>query len=835
MSFIPDRKSLLTYLGNIAIIAAVALLFCSPVLQGKRLVQDDIVKNIAQSHETREYRDAMNDEPLWTTRVFSGMTTFHMSTIFVTNVTGHLDSVIHKWLPRTVNVLFVTMLGFYILLLALGVNPWLALAASLTYGLSTNLTVSLVAGHVTKVMSIAYMAPAIGGVILAFRNKRFIGSLLALLFVSLMINSNHYQIMYYFFLISMVAGIVYGIYAIKDKTLPDFLKSTGILLIAGLIALLPNAGKMYNAYSHSDDTIRGGKSELSTKKDRDKGGLDKNYAMAWSYGPLETMTLVVPSFMGGASGEALPEGGNVEEALQGFQLNKRQKEGILAQAPMYIGEQRFILGTVYFGAGFIFLFIMSIFFVKGRTRVWLLSIIAMSLIISWGRHADIITGFLFDYFPMYNKFRTPSMALAIAGIAIPLMGILGLQRVLSGEVDKAEFKKAFRLTLYISGGLMVLLLLYGLANDWIGPKDSQYQGQNSPWGIDAIYDALLADRKSRYLQDWFISTLVMAVTAFLIWSYERGKMALTSAIAILSVAFLADMWHVSKRYLNNEDFVTERDFEKQFNPTPSDNAILQDNDPHYRVINVTKNPWTDGMTCYHHENVGGHHAAKLQRYQDLIENALSNQLQKLNNVLVQQGERIMVNPAAAMQIPVYNMLNTKYFIVQSNAPNGVALNGAACGNAWFVEEVKAVESADAEMAALENFDPNVMAIVGEGFESLADGNYGKSGNSKIELTEFEPNHLKYVSNNSQDGLAVFSEIYYENGWNAWVDGEPVDIHRVNYVLRAIEVPAGEHTVEMKFEPSSFQTGKNISLAGSILFLLFAGGLVWMGRKKDEEG
>lgn len=835
MSFFTERKELLTHIGSIAIIVIVAVLYCSPVLQGKRLVQDDIVKNVAQGHETREYREANGEEPLWTTRVFSGMTTFHISTRFATNIVMYVDDVVREWLPRTANIIFVSMLGFYILLVVFGVNPWLALAAALTYGLSTNLTVSLVAGHVTKVLSIAYLAPAIGGVVLALTSKRLLGSLIALIFTSLMIRSNHLQILYYFLLISLVIGIVMLIYAIREKTLNNLMKSVGLLAIAAIIAVLPNAGKMYNAYEHSEDTIRGGKSELASKDEQDKGGLDRDYAMRWSYGPLETMTIVVPSFMGGASTEALPEDGNVAEELKKFQLNRQQKEGILAAAPSYIGEQPFLLGTVYFGAGFIFLFILALFIVKGRQRAWILGVIVLSLIISWGRHFEIVTGFLFDYFPLYNKFRTPSMALAISGIAIPLLGMLGLHKIISGEVEKADLQKALKFTIYIAGGLMLLLFLYGFLNDWIGPKDAQYQNQkNSPWAIDAIYEALLDDRKGRYMTDWFISTLVMAVTAFLVWSHNRGKMAITSLTIILGVVFLADMWHVSKRYLSNDDFASERDYQKNFLATPADQAILQDQEPHYRVVNVTKNPWTDGMTCYHHENVGGHHAAKLQRYQDLIENALSTQLGKLNGALMQQGERIVMNPGQAGQLPVYNMLNTKYYIVQANTPGGAVLNPAACGNAWFVQNIQKAASADEEMQALAAFNPVNTAIVSQEFESeLYNYSFGKSGNANITLTEFSPNQLKYSSSNQEDGLAVFSEIYYPNGWEAFIDNEPAEVYRVNYVLRAMKIPAGDHTIEMRFEPSSFSTGRNISLAGSILFVLFAAGMIYYSRKQNE--
>ncbi len=834
-----DWKKALPHLVAVIAMAVVAILYCSPVLQGKILAQDDTIKSISQSKESKDYREETGEEALWTTRVFSGMTIFHIGLVVSTNVTSYIKSALLGWLPRTVNIVFITFLGFYLLQIILGVNPWLALATSLAYGLSSNLIVSILAGHNTKVLSIGFLAPAVGGLILGLNGKKFLGAFVTVLSLSMMIISNHYQIMYYFFLIALAIGAVYLFYAVKEKTVAGLLKNVGLLVAAGLVALLPNIGKVYNTYEHSAETIRGKKSELTVSnqggENAEGTGLDRDYAMRWSYGPLETFTLVIPSFMGGATGEALPEGGNVEESLKRYNLSRQQKEAILDRAPMYVGEQPFLLGTVYFGAGFIFLFIFALFLFKGKTRAWVLSVIAISFIISWGRHFEFITGFLFDYFPMYNKFRTPSMALAIAGLAIPLFGALGLQKVLSNNVDRLDFQKAFKMALYVSGGMMVLLLLYGVMNDWIGPKDAQYQTKNSPWGIDEVYDALIADRKGRYLSDWMISTVVMAITAGLMWLHQKGKMSMTVAVIVLGVVFTGDMWRVSKRYLDNDDFITQREWDAKFAPTPADKAILQDKDPHYRVLNATLNPWTDGQTCYYHENIGGHHAAKLRRYQDLIENELSTQLQILNKGLMQSDQRILLNPDVAKQMPVYNMLNTKYYIIQDNNPGGVALNRAACGNAWFVEEVKQVNSADAEMSSLANFDPLKTAIIHSDFsEQIYTYQFGKSAGASIKLEEITPKYLKYSSSNTTDGLAVFSEVYYPDGWEAYIDGEPVEIYRANYILRTMKVPAGNHTIEMHFRPASFQAGKNLSLAGSVIFALFAAGMLFLYFKKREE-
>jgi|APSaa5957512493_1039668.scaffolds.fasta_scaffold00422_5 hypothetical protein len=810
------------------------MLYCSPVLEGKRIVQDDIVKNTAQSKERLDFFEETGEEPLWTSRVFSGMTMFNIGTRFSGNGLIYLDSLVRKWLPVTVNIMFVTMLGFYLLMMALGINPWLSVGGAVGYALSSNLLVSLMAGHNTKILTIGYMGMALAGLYMVLNSKKYLGATLLSIGMGLMVRANHLQILYYFILLGLIISIVELVRAYQEKRLPDFAKTIGLIAIAGIIGALPAAGKAYNIYAHSGPTIRGGNSELSTKKEEDKGGLDRDYAWRWSNGPIESFTMVIPSFMGGSTGEALPKDGNVQKELQKFQLNKQQKEQILGRAPMYVGKQPFLLGTVYVGSAFILLFIFSMFVVKGPIRLWVGIATVFFLILSFGRHFELINGLLFDYLPMFNKFRTPSMALAIPGLLIPFFGLIGLNLALKGELEEAEFKKALKMTLYVAGGIMALLLVYGLTNDWIGPKDSQYQGENSPWGIDGVYEALLADRKSRYMTDWFLSLVMMVGGLGVIWAGYKKKISNVLVYVIIFLILGGDNWRVSKRYLNNDKFENPRDYEKNFVSSAADKSILKDADPNYRVINITRNPWTDGMTCYHHKNIGGHHAAKLQRYQELIEYQLSPQLQKLQGGLRQAGERVLLDPQVSAQMPVYNMLNTKYFILRPNNPMGFATNPSACGNAWFVSEIEQVGSAQDEIQALANFNPNETAIVeSEYSEQLYGYSFGKSDDAKIELNEFRPNRITYSSNNTEDGLAVFSEIYYPLGWEAYVDDAPAEIYRVNYLLRAIKIPAGKHEVFMIFKPASYSIGQGISLAGTILLALFAGSMIYFYRKQSQ--
>lgn len=814
-----------------------AVLYCYPVLQEKTLVQDDIVRHKAMAKELTDFKEATGEQTLWTTRLFGGMTTFNIGTVFSGDIMNYIDTIVRRWLPKTVNIMIIAMLGVYLLMLMLGVNPWLALVGAIGYGLSSNLLVSLLAGHNTKVLSIGYMAVAVAGTYLIYSKKKYSGAFIMALGSGLLLRANHVQIVYYFILISLIFGVVYLVDAVKRKALPEFTKTVGILVISGIIGVLPSAGKAYNVYEHSEETIRGGEKNLASanaQEGENTGGLDIDYAMRWSYGPLETMTTLVPSFMGGSTGEPLPENGEVAKALEKYKISKKQKDQILSRAPLYVGDQPFLLGTVYFGIGFIFLFVLAMFLVKGPVRHWALAIVALSLIISWGRHASFITEFFFEYLPLYNKFRTPSMALSMAGLIVPALGFLGLQRAFNNG-DDSEFKVAFKWASIVTGGTMLLLLLYGLSTDWIGMKDNAFQTEGSPWALDDVYRALIEDRKGRFISDWFIGLVLLAITALSTLMLARKKWSVTLVSVILLVVIGGDMWRVSKRYLDSDDFQSTKNYDSQFAPTNVDKTLLRDQDPNFRVINLSVNPWTDAITSYHHKNVGGYHAAKLQRYQELIENELSTQLQKLQPNLQQQGNKIVVGPNGKQSIPVYNMLNTKYFILQPNQAGGFAANPYACGNAWFVSSIKEVESNREEMDALSNFDPLETAVVSNEFkEELFDYSFGKSPNSIINLTSFAPNKLTYTSENTENGLAVFSEVFYKKGWEATIDGKPAEIFRVNYLLRALKIPAGSHEIEMTFEPQSFYIGQGIAITGSILFILFTIGIVILSKKRKTE-
>lgn len=803
---------------SLLVIVVLSFIYCSPVLDGKVIVQSDILKNRAQSEEIREFREKTGEEPLWTSRVFSGMTTFNISTLFKTNITGLLHQFVAAF-PSGVNLIIASCAGFYLLLVLLGVNHWLALAGALGYGLSSNLLISIMAGHNTKVLGIAYMAPALGGVLLAYRGKILGGLGLVAAFVALMVYANHYQIIYYFLLLSLVIGVSEAVYAFKQKQLPAFVKTSAMLLIAGIIGFMPNFSKVYNVYTHSTETIRGGQKHLNNNEKADEGGLGKGYAMSWSISQLESFTVLVPNMMGGASSEEALADGSLKAML------RAPRNGQALLVPTYTGDQPFTMGPAYFGAAFIFLFVFAFFMLDNRTRVWIVAGTVLSFFIAWGKHFDVFTGFLFEYFPLYNKFRTPSMALCMAGLLMPLMAMLGLQQAMAG--DGIRTTKALKWASGITGGVLLLLLLYGFNASWVGAGDAELL-KRQPWDNDLVYQALLSDRRSMFMSDWTVSAFVAFAAVAILFLHTLHKFS-AGLVGFAMVLLLGgDSWRVSKRYLNADNFISKRQMDNQFAPSLAEQEIKQDGDPHFRVLNLSRNPWTDGMTCAHLANVGGHHAAKLQRYQDIIENQFASQLPIINKAVMQSGQSLSMVPEQAARMTAYNMLNTKYYILDEQRS---VMNPAACGNAWFVSETTTAADGAEEMAKLSEINPLQTAVVSPDVATaLGTADFATDSTSVIKLTKFAPNRLAYESTNSADGLAVFSEVFYSNGWHATIDGAPAEIHRVNYLLRAIKVPAGKHQIEMWFQPESYAIGERVSLAGSAAFVGFLSLLMWMANR-----
>ncbi len=736
--------------------------------------------------------------------MFSGMPAYNISTRSKTNLIRYVDEIISLGMPKPARSLFVALIGFYILLIFLNFSPWLALCGAIAYGFSSFLIISMEAGHNTKVHAMAYMAPVITGILLTYRGKILWGIVLTGIALSLEIMCNHIQMIYYLMLITIVIVIFEGIEAYKNKRFNQYIKASVVLLFVASIAVLPNATKILLTNEYGKESIRGGSSELSEKKAKTKGGLDKEYATRWSYGVMESFTVLVPNFKGGSSYGELDQDSNLAK--------KGLPRQYLKSMPLYWGDQPFTSGPVYFGAIICFLFVLGLLLVRGTVKWILVTIIALSFLLAWGKNFDLVYSFFFEYVPFFNKFRTPSMALSIAQLAVPLLGFIAIKEIIEQKISKEKILKAFKTTIYIVGGMLLLFWLFGgKMFDFKAGIDEQLK-QNQ-WTPDLI-SALHKDRASLLASDALRSLVFILLFAGLLWAFIKDKIKKEYLIAGLGLLILVDLWGLDRRYLNDDDFISKKQFESPLQPSQIDQMILQDTDPNYRVFNLTRNPFNDAITSYHHKSVGGYHPAKLIRYQDLIERHISQ-----NNKAV------------------LNMLNTKYFIVRDKTNEQIfpQRNPLALGNAWFVDKVKWAANADEEINALNDFIPEQTVIIDKRYKNyLGDKKFSKDAMSTISLLSYKPNHLVYESNAGTDQLAVFSEIYYNDnkGWKAYVDGKYIQHIRGNYVLRVMKIPAGQHKIEFKFEPSTYFLGEKIALAGSLLLLIGAFSVMGIAIKRS---
>lgn len=790
-------KPALPHLLSLVVLLVLVIAYFNPLLDGKVIQQSDVSQWKGMSKEVMDYREKTGKEALWTNSMFGGMPAYQISMWTMDNLSNRIRGAMQKILPEPANLMLFAMISFYLLLSVLGVSTWLSVIGAVAFGLSTYNVLIIEAGHITKFSAMAYMPAVIAGVLLLYRGRYLTGAAIAGLAMAFNVGSNHYQITYYLLLLLALYVIAEGVMALRNKTLLNFAKATGIMAAVFLLAFASDATRMWTTYEYSKETMRGG-SALS----EGSSGLDKDYALAWSYGKMETMTLLVPRFYGGASGQKI---GRDSETAQLFRQNNIGSD----EAPMYWGAQPFTGGPVYFGAIICFLFLLGCFLVKGTLRWWLIAATVFSILLGWGKNFALLTDLFFNLFPMYNKFRVVSMILVVAQLTMPLLGILGLQQVLSGNANKENVLKALKISVGALGALLLLFILIG-GNlfDFIGAGDDRYP--------EALQSALQADRLSMMRSDCIRSLVLILLAAGAIWAFVQKKLPQLALVGIMGILILGDLWTIDQNYLNNDSYVRKRNVDDIFTPTAADKIILADKDPDFRVLNLTRNPFSDAITSYHHKSLGGYHGAKLSRYQDLIDNQISK-----NNR------------------SVLNMLNARYIINEDGNKQPIAqLNPDALGNAWFVNEIKPVQGAKAEMEAITNFNPKTTAIVDE----TQFGNYlqgvtiSTDSTDAITLAEYQPNYLKYNSSTqAPTSLAVFSEIYYNDhkGWKAYIDGKETPHIRVNYVLRAIKIPQGTHTVEFKFEPRSYYTGNKISLAASSLLLLLvvaAMAMPWLPEK-----
>ena len=776
----------------VTLFVLVSFAYFTPILEGKRIDGHDIKTWLGMSKELKDYRENTGEEALWTNSLFSGMPAYQISVKYTSNLVSYIDKIISLGIPRPASLLFLYLLGFYLLLISLNIDYRIAAIGAFAYAFSSYFFIIIQAGHMTKAHAIAYLPMVVAAVLYTYRGKMLLGGVLTTLAVALQIFSNHYQITYYLLLVLIIIGFSQLYKDFKSDNLPSFFKRSGILIFAALLAAGTSFTRLKTTLDYGKETTRG-KSELTNNLDNKTQGLDKDYATQWSYGVAESMTLLIPNFYGGSSVNSVLsiEDSETLDFLRKFKNKKLANSLAQFKSSSYWGEQPIVSGPTYLGAIVVFLFILGIFLVNNRLRSWILLATIMSLMLAWGKNFMPLTEFFLDYFPAYNKFRAVSMILIIAEFTVPLLAFVALNKFLNTDSNKREafLKNAF----YITGGVTLLFALApSIFLDFLSEKDISpiASGVNTPNGF---LDSLALDRSSLLVADAWRSFAFIFITFLTLLMFVKQKLKKQYVIILLGVFIVSDMWNVNKRYLNDESFVRKNKMKVPYKPTQADNFILQDKDPNFRVFNQSVSTFNDASTSYFHKSIGGYHGAKLKRYQELIEFHIS------------KGN-----------MNVLNMLNTKYFISQDGR---VQQNPSALGNAWFITNPLIVKNADEEIALLSDFTPNETVIIDQRFVSFVeDSNYNVDGSS-IGLDIYKPNYLKYSSQTQFPALAVFSEIYYKDGWNVYIDGEKSEYFRANYVLRAMQVPAGNHTIEFKFEPKVYKIGEAISLASSVILIL----------------
>lgn len=798
-------KSALPHIIAVLLFTVISFAYFFPVLEGKKINAHDTKVYEGSSKEISNYREKHGGEPLWTNSMFGGMPAYTISVKYPGNLFKHLDNFL-KAFKTPVAALFLSMLGFYIMLLLFGVNPWLAIAGAIAYGFSSYLFVCLSAGHNTKAYAMAYMAPVIGSVVYSFRRNLLTGASLFALFLSLQIMANHVQITYYTGIIVLVFGIFELIHAVKSRMIPSFLKSLGVLVVAALIAFSVNFASLYSTWEYSKESTRG-KSELTTAAGTSEKGLDPEYITQWSYGIDESMTFLIPNFRGGATA---PFDSNSETVKALRKNNMGQAQGQLYR---YWGKQPSTSGPVYFGAVVLFLFVLGLMLIKGREKWWILTAALLSLFLSWGKNLMPLTTLFIDFFPGYNKFRAVSMTLVMAGVLVPLFGVLALREISEGGVNREKAARSVHIAAMITGGLaFIFFLIPGLAGSFLRPDEMAL-----PDSVAWIKDAMAADRKMMIRTDALRSSLFIAGAAAIIWFYLKNKLKPAYALLGLTALFLIDQVPVDARFLGKSSFETKRASANSFAPSEADKIIMGDEDE-FRVLNLTVSVFNDASTSYHHHSIGGYSGAKMKRYQELIETSLSDDINSLITNL-RTATTMEEAEGALGSLGILNMLNTRYIILDpGSAP---LVNRHAAGNAWLVNRVTLAENADAELLAVKTINPKEEAVVDRRFAELigVDETAGTPGDT-IFLTSYEPNLLTYKAELSSERVAIFSEIYYKYGWKASVDDKPADHFRANYVLRGMTLPAGSHTVTFMFDPESYRIGNRVSLAGSVVLLAF---------------
>jgi len=788
----------------------VALVYFNPVLTGKQIFQSDIMQYTGMAKQQNDFRKQTGTETYWTNSAFGGMPTYQLGAKYPHNYIKEVDLSL-RFLPRPADYLFLYFMGFYVLLLVLKVDYKLAALGALAFGFSTYLVIILGVGHNSKAHAIGYMPLVLSGIILTFRRKYIWGFLLTALAMALEIVANHFQMTYYLLLLVIVLGFAYLIDAYKKQELPHFFKSIGVLVSAVILSVALNATNIMATQEYVKESTRG-KSELTINPNGSPkaitSGLDKSYITEYSYGKLESFNLFIPRFMGGGGYEDVGKESNTYNAFIKLGATPIQALNEVKQTPTYWGDQPIVEAPAYVGAVILFLFVFALFLVKGRLKWWLAGGVILSLLLSFGKNLPFLTDLFIDYFPLYNKFRAVSSIQVILELCIPVLGIFGLVRLFKEANSNEEKLKALKYAMAITGGIALVFYAFkGSLFDFVGLRDGQFI---QAYGQDYI-DAVKADRRAIFSEDTLRTLVLVLLSAGVVWMFLKQKISQNRVIIAFAALILFDLVVVDRRYVNNDDFVSAIQVQKPYQANAIDIEIQKDKS-HFRVFDLTAR---GTKPSYFHNSLNGYHAAKMKRYNDVFDFYI-----------------------ARNHLEVLSMLNTKYIVIPGeNNQAQIFNNSEANGNAWFVDGFKVVETANEEIIALDSLNTKNTALLnnyqfGSKYKSNGIPTYKVDSLATIKLTEFKPNYLKYTSNNTNSGFAVFSENYYAQGWQAYIDGEKVDHIRVNYILRGMDIPEGNHTIEYKFEPQVIKTGSTIAFASSVcLGLLIIGGLFWEFKKR----
>ena len=825
------------FLPDVVVVLVFAIIsfayFLVPVTQGKILFQHDASAGVGSAQELTEYQNRTGETTRWTNSIFGGMPTYQMSPSYQsTDGLSQVMNAYHLWLPDNVWFLFAYLLGFYILLRAFDFRQTLAALGSIMWAFSSYFLIIIAAGHLWKVMALAYLPPMIAGIVLAYRGRYLSGFIVTALFTAFEIKANHVQMTYYYLFIILFMVIAYLVKAVREKQLAGFMKSTGVVAAAAVIGIAINLSSLYHTWQYQKESMRG-KSEL-VKKDaanQTSSGLDRDYITQWSYGIDETLTLLVPNAKGGAT---VPLSKNATAMAKADPQIQSMIPQLYDAIPQYFGTQPGTSGPVYVGAFVLFLFILGLFIVRGSMKWALLAATVLSVLLAWGHNFMGFTNFFLDYIPMYAKFRTVASILVIAEFTIPLLAALALKKIVDEPEVLTKQMKFVYTSLALTAGVALLIALFpGMMEPFV--SDQERQMITSIQGMDGntanmILSNIAAMREAMVSADAWRSVIVILIGFALLFLYKMKKLRADYMVICMAVLCLVDMWQVDKRYLNDEMFVPKSERDMPHQATSTDLAIMKDKSLDYRVLNLASNTFNENETSYFHKSIGGYHPAKLRRYQEMIDAYIAPEMQAAMQAIAAKNGN-MQEVDGAKVFPVLNMLNTKYFILPLQGGATMPLqNIYAQGNGWFVDKINYVADANAEYSGVGKIDVRHEAVADKKFEAALGQAKANDSTAIVKLDKYEPNNLQYTVNSKNGGVVVFSEIYYP-GWTATIDGQPAELGRVNYILRAVSVKPGKHTVVLDFHPTSISTTETIAYIAIVILLLAIAGAGYMEWRK----